>query len=254
MSDLLKQLNLLYVEDDEEVRTLLERALARKVKKLYVGVDGEEGLALYKEHKPDLILTDIRMPKMDGITMSKKIKELTPNIPIIVLSAHSETNYLIEAIESGIGGYLLKPLDKEKLYTTLEEHAKIAFYEKEKSDHERLLQEVINLQPSIIFSNDETKKALFTNKLFIDYFTLENTSQHSEGMDVYEHLKKFNNVIMEDNDKDVFWLDYIFTHPNKCFKISVNSESGQNNFYVNTKVVNSAHNDKVVIVISLVEL
>jgi len=254
MSDLLKQLNLLYVEDDEEVRTLLERALARKVKKLYVGVDGEEGLSLYKEHKPDLILTDIRMPKMDGISMSKKIKELSPDIPIVVLSAHSETNYLIEAIESGIGGYLLKPLDKEKLYNTLEEHAKIVFYGKEKSEHERLLQEVINLQPSVIFSNDETKKALFTNKLFVDYFTLENSSQHHADMDVYEHLKKFNNVTIEDNDKDTFWLDYIFSNPNKCFKVMVNSEGKKNNFYVNTKLVNRAHNDKVVIVISLVEL
>ena len=71
-NEILKKYRLLYVEDNPEISEEIVFFLEPLVKELYVAYDGEEGLALYKEHKPDLIVTDIQMPIMNGIDMIKK--------------------------------------------------------------------------------------------------------------------------------------------------------------------------------------
>ena len=86
-----KDIQLLYVEDDDNIRKVYERYLKRKVKNLLVAVDGQEGLDMYLKYKPDVILTDIKMPIMNGLEMSKKIRDLDNTIPIIVTTAHTET-------------------------------------------------------------------------------------------------------------------------------------------------------------------
>lgn len=151
MSELLKKISLLYVEDDESIRPTLARVLERKVNKLYVASDGQEGYDMFLDFNPDIILTDIKMPRLTGIEMARKIKEHNKNIPIIVTSAHSEAGFFLEAIELGIDAYLLKPIDRSKLLSTLETNAKITLYEREKEQQQKLLQAVIDLQPSIIF-------------------------------------------------------------------------------------------------------
>ena len=255
MSSLLSTLNVLYVEDDADIRSILQRALERRVKNLYVGIDGLDGFELFEKHRPDIILTDIKMPKMNGINMAKRIKEIDKEVPIIVLSAHSETNYFLEAIENGISGYLLKPLDKQKLYDILEENAKIVLFGREKKQHELLLQEVIELQPSIIFSADNQKSALFLNKLFVDNFTVEDFDMEDYDKDsIYSQVKEFNNTTLVDGDKDMFWLDYIFENPNTSFRVSVQKKDSESLFYVRTKLVHPESIGKVVIVITLVEL
>ncbi|NQY94967.1 MAG: response regulator, partial [Campylobacteraceae bacterium] len=123
MSNFLQEVTLLYVEDSLAIREILSARLRKKVKHLIVAEDGEEGLAKYIEHKPDMILTDVTMPKMDGIEMTRKIKEIDTYIPIIILSAHNDSTYLLEAIELGVSGYLLKPVDREKMATQLETYA-----------------------------------------------------------------------------------------------------------------------------------
>lgn len=254
MDKLLKQINLLYVEDDENIRDLLQKALNRKVKNLYIACDGEEGLVQYHKYKPDIILTDIRMPKMDGITMSRKIRELDPSVPIIVLSAHSESNYFLDAIDINVSGFLIKPLDREKLLNSLIENAKIVLYEKEKKEQNQLLQEVINLQPSIVFSVDDKKDTLFMNKVFVEYFTNTSGISTPTNSEVYTHLKENNSVTIIDENKDVFWIDYIFLNPNKNFKIFVEKDNKVLEFNVKTRLVKYRKDEKVVIVINLFEL
>jgi len=129
--DFLRKSNLLYVEDDENIRAILERRLKHKVLNLYVAKDGAEGLEMFKQYKPDVVLTDVTMPKMTGIEMSREIKAIDKKIPIVIISAHNDSSFLLEAIELGINGYLLKPIDKVKLFDTLEEKIRPIFLEKE---------------------------------------------------------------------------------------------------------------------------
>jgi len=114
-----KNYTILYIEDDEGVRTINSRFLTRMFHKLYEAKDGEEGFSLYQKHNPDIILTDIQMPKMDGITLSKKIRERDNTTKIIISTAFSDKKYLMEAVELKLEKYIIKPLTSRNLIPTI---------------------------------------------------------------------------------------------------------------------------------------
>ncbi len=115
MEDKLFDIKVLYVEDDPAARELTSMLLRRRVRELVVAENGREGLDAYLHEKPDLVITDIRMPEMDGLDMSREIKARNPNAKIVVTTAHNDTTYLISSIETGIDYYVLKPIELEKL-------------------------------------------------------------------------------------------------------------------------------------------
>ena len=114
---ILKNITILYAEDEKSLREITLNILKGFTKKQYVAENGLEGLELFKEHEEeiDLIITDVNMPHMNGLEMIKAIKEINPNIPIIVATAFSNTEYLLEAIDIGVDKYILKPIDMKKL-------------------------------------------------------------------------------------------------------------------------------------------
>ncbi|WP_419763673.1 MAG: response regulator transcription factor [Arcobacter sp.] len=114
-----KKYTILYIEDDEGVRTINSRFLNRMFNELYEAKDGEEGYELYTKYHPDIILTDIKMPKIDGISLAKKIREKDKNTKIIISTAFSEKNYLMDAIELNLEKYIIKPLTSRNLLPAL---------------------------------------------------------------------------------------------------------------------------------------
>ena len=105
------QLRLLYVEDNEDARNSTKGLLSDFFSDITVCVNGEDGLEKFKnDGKFDIVITDINMPKMDGLEMSKKIKEIDNNVEIIVVSAHNEKSFIDEGSDV-VDGYLFKPLD-----------------------------------------------------------------------------------------------------------------------------------------------
>jgi YesN/AraC family two-component response regulator len=123
--ELLKQFSVMHVEDDTSVRESLMRFLKRRFDTIYSAKDGSQGLELYMEHKPDIIITDIQMPVMDGIEMSRLIKEKDKDALIIVTTAFNEKPYLEKADELGITSYLKKPVIKDDLMSALRVCAEI---------------------------------------------------------------------------------------------------------------------------------
>lgn len=117
------QISLLFVEDNEPLRVLFERRLSKIVQRFLSAQNGLGGIEQYHKHKPDLIITDISMPKMSGLEMVKKIKMYDPDIPVIVMSAYSIKEYFLEAINLGVNGYLVKPVDPKRLFVLIEELA-----------------------------------------------------------------------------------------------------------------------------------
>ncbi|MGB5920396.1 response regulator [Arcobacter sp.] len=114
-----KKYTILYIEDDEGVRTINSRFLNRMFKELYEAKNGEEGYELYKKYHPDIILTDIKMPKLDGISLAKKIRQKDKTTKIIISTAFSEKNYLMDAIELNLEKYIIKPLTSRNLLPAL---------------------------------------------------------------------------------------------------------------------------------------
>ncbi|MCK9419055.1 MAG: response regulator [Nitrospirae bacterium] len=110
----------LYVEDEALTRAAVSAPLGRRVQTLLQAENGKEGLELFRLHRPGIVITDIRMPVMDGLTMAREIKALDEKTQILVTTAHNDTNYFLNAIDIGIDRYVLKPIDHEKLFSGLE--------------------------------------------------------------------------------------------------------------------------------------
>jgi diguanylate cyclase (GGDEF)-like protein/PAS domain S-box-containing protein len=110
----------LYAEDDAMTREQLASYLQRRVAELYVAADGAEALGLFRTHRPDIVVTDIRMTRLDGLELSREVKACDPAVPIVVTTAHSDGGFLLQAIELGVERYVLKPIDTAKLVAALE--------------------------------------------------------------------------------------------------------------------------------------
>jgi len=115
----LNSLTVLFVEDEKELRNALEGAIGDEFEKFIVARDGDDGLKKFKKYKPDIVITDILMPIRDGLEMAKDIKHISRETPIIVLSAFSEKERLLKAIDVGIDKYLIKPIDPDELMLTV---------------------------------------------------------------------------------------------------------------------------------------
>jgi len=114
---ILKNITILYAEDEKDLREVTHQILKGFTKKQYVAQNGQEGLELFKKYEKeiDLIITDVNMPILNGLDMVKEIKKINMNIPIIVATAFSNKEYLLEAIDIGVDKYVLKPIDISKL-------------------------------------------------------------------------------------------------------------------------------------------
>jgi len=123
--ELLKQFSVMHVEDDTSVRESLMRFLKRRFETIYSAKDGAEGLETYMKHRPDIVITDIQMPVMDGVEMSRRIKEEHPEALIIVTTAFNEKPYIDKTEEIGITEYLKKPVVKDDLMNALRNCAEI---------------------------------------------------------------------------------------------------------------------------------
>lgn len=102
-------LSLLYVEDDEEISANTSEMLKPFFRSVTLASDGAQGLAAYESGEYDIVLTDIRMPVMDGHVMSQKIRQMNPNQAIIIMSAFEEIDLFKEFIEIGISKFIPKP-------------------------------------------------------------------------------------------------------------------------------------------------
>ena len=114
------KLKLLYVEDEQTIRDEMLEILGLDFEYIYAAKNGKEGLQMYHDVKPDLIITDIQMPVMDGIKMSEEILATDPNAKIIMTTAFNEEGYLNKARNIGITNYINKPVNLNELFKSIE--------------------------------------------------------------------------------------------------------------------------------------
>lgn len=134
-------ISVLFVDDNETIRTLYRRILEKHVNHLYIAENGSHGLELYLKHKPDLVITDMVMPVMNGLEMVKEIKKIAPEAKFVVMSAYSEKDSFVESIHLGVDGYLMKPVEAKKLLSLIDEFAGITLMKWELERKEKKRQE-----------------------------------------------------------------------------------------------------------------
>ena len=153
LKEISKNLTALYVEDEQDLRQSVHEYLKKLFKKVDSAVDGVDGLEKYKKEQYDIVITDIEMPNINGLEMSKLIKEIDPSQEIIIMSAYTNISYFTDAIQIGISGYIIKPMDymqmNDILYKTvlnIQEHQKVIEYEKylEKRVSQEIDKNIIN--------------------------------------------------------------------------------------------------------------
>jgi putative nucleotidyltransferase with HDIG domain len=130
-AEFLRTLSVLYVEDDTLVRGQLAHFLERRVKLLVVAENGREGLEAFRAGHYDIVVTDIKMPEMDGLQMAEHIKAASRDVPIIVITAYSDRDYLVRAIELGVNRYVTKPIDPDALIEAIYRSVEVRFKQQE---------------------------------------------------------------------------------------------------------------------------
>ncbi len=131
-------LKVLYVEDHEETRNAMMMILEDTFGEVDVAVNGQDGLEKFQSQEGfSLILSDINMPKLNGIDMLKAIREIDTKIPILILSAHSDPFYFMETIHLGIEGYLLKPIEIDQFDYMIDKTVSKLLLESEREHYEK---------------------------------------------------------------------------------------------------------------------
>jgi DNA-binding response OmpR family regulator len=167
-----KNLTLLVAEDHDELRINTENILQNFFQSVDAVSNGEEALALYSEKKYDIILTDIRMPKIDGINLVEAIYEQNPQQRIIVLSAHDESKYLIPLLNLGVEHYIKKPLDYQELIQVFYHVAKkINSAENPMQTHKKIMLDsnsYYDIEKKILSINEEVNYLTKYEIIFLD--------------------------------------------------------------------------------------
>ena len=119
LSLLLKNVTILYVEDELNVQKLNGETLSYFTDNLLLASDGEDALEQYYKYKPHMIITDINMPKINGIEFVEQIRKIDKKTPIVFSTGYSQECYLLPAANLNIQGYIVKPLNYNKLKSIL---------------------------------------------------------------------------------------------------------------------------------------
>ena len=116
---LLKNKSVLFVEDDQIMKMQITKVLEMLFQKVFCAEDGESAYLLYKEKSPDIIISDIKMPKMDGLQLIEKIRQIDYKIPVILLTSFTEKKILLGVANLSIDGYIIKPVELTTLIVTI---------------------------------------------------------------------------------------------------------------------------------------
>lgn len=218
---------ILYVEDDQEILTQTAMFLKKVFAHVDEALDGEEGFSLWERKRHDIVITDIRMPKMDGIEMLRQMKSVKSDQTVLVTSAHDDTEYLLQCIDIGVGKFILKPFDANKLLDALAQMVVAVYNEKRNAQLEKkieadatLYKELLDTieHPTVLFEGSQIIKA---NRSFRELF----------GADEQPTFRRLAEWIVEwrgkEND-DI--IAYLKEHPNAKATLKTPSGAPQRHF------------------------
>jgi len=258
--EIVENITVLYVEDEKDVREFTAKLLGSLVKKVYSAEDGLDGLKQFKENinDIDLIVSDINMPKMDGLKMCSLIKDINKNIPIVITSAHNDPHFLNKAIQIGISTYAMKPIDLYQLVESMikaiepiylkNQLAQLKISLESRVDTEiQKIKSILDAQDNIIIlSNKETINIV--NKRFLEFFKVDSIEEfinsYNSIFDLF--IKEYGFIskdILSKNDsyyefiKNLAEVDSVIKIKNsqnedRIFTINIDNYDESNDFYV----------------------
>jgi diguanylate cyclase (GGDEF)-like protein len=152
-------LSILFAETDAEILSHVSHVLTPFCREFHTVQNGRAAYDLFRKKIPDMVLTDISLPGMSGLELTRKIKKISPSVPVIVISAKNESQYLMQAIDLNVDGYLTKPLNLTKLFFVLQKQAG-NLNARRISDHESRLLAGVNMAIQYLLSADANQDAV----------------------------------------------------------------------------------------------
>lgn len=214
-------LNLLYVEDDEEIIEDIDFFLKRHFNEIIIAQDGEEAFRYFKEKNPDIIILDINIPKLNGLKLASKIRETNKKIPIIFLTAFSDKENLLQAINLHACSYLIKPFKIDELINTINK-CKRDFFQENLNPHLKILSEnfIWNKQKKEL-SFDNQRISLTKNEIALIDLFVENDFKFFTPEEINEFIFLNNDI------KDNSIIQLI-----SRLKRKITNLTGNNNFFI----------------------
>ncbi len=201
-----KQLKILYVEDNKDAREAILSLLHNFFDSIVVASDGQEGLEKFKNDNFDLVISDIRMPKIDGIEMAKQIHKIDEFIPVIIATAHKDSDLLLKCIEVGVSAYLLKPINFKQLENVLKQTCAKLYYQRKTQEYEKSLEKLVEMRTKelesaniklLSMANEDPLTHLYNRRYFYDIsdllFKISSREKHNLSALMID-IDKFKNV------------------------------------------------------------
>jgi PAS domain S-box-containing protein len=197
-------LSILLVEDDGPSRFYIQTILKSICGKILTAENGLKGLNLYKEHLPDIVISDIGMPIMNGLEMSEKIKEINPKAQIVLTTAFDNRESFIRAIDVGISQYILKPINKSSINRAIERIDNVLQLEKEITRQYNYIQKLsgaVEHSPSMVIIINNEKIIEYINPKFIEVTGY--SEEDMVGKDIAELICNASNEDEKEAEKKI---------------------------------------------------
>ncbi|WP_052567447.1 response regulator [Candidatus Magnetobacterium casense] len=220
--DILKDTVLLYVEDDKEINRQLSFFLRKRVKMLFSAFDGQEGLDIFKVQAPDVVVTDIRMPRMDGIQMAIHIKEISPDAKIIITTAFNDEEHFIQAIDAQIDSFIKKPVDPRKLVETIAKLANVSLQQREIHEKNKLINFTLNSLPNFILTMRDGKIEL-ANSTFLSFLHCSSLKEFHNKYKSLEDIISLDTKHCNTSEGCIKLINYLQKHSEEDVIVSVNT-------------------------------
>jgi len=200
------KISILYVENEKSTRETLIQFLKHYCKDLYIAQDGKEGLKLYEDHRPDIVISAINLPKIDGLNMIKAIKSIDVAQLVILVSSYNDSELLYQAINLGVDGYILKPIDmdmaKEKLNDLTQRiyNRKDAKKLKENENKLKLFSQAVDQMNEMVHITDMDGNIIYVNPAAIRQSQYKKNELIGQSNKVFQsgvHSKEFYKNLWE---------------------------------------------------------
>lgn len=194
-TEILRKMTLLYVEDDADITDAVKFSFSNSFDRIFMLPSAEEALERLDEIKPDIIITDIGLPYMNGLEFTKKLKEINEDIPVIVISGHREEEYFINCIESGVDYFMSKPINLKLLKQKLHKIAEKTVRERSLENNRKLMSKVLDGSRELYIAGDENSISYMNSTLlellgFSDVDEANDKMMHENCVHIVENSSK----------------------------------------------------------------
>lgn len=239
LKNLARDIKLLYVEDHEGLRQKATGFFKQFFTNVTTAQDGLEGLDLFHKFRHSIVVTGLKMPKMNGLQMARKIHELSPTTKVILTSAYDDSKNLHEAINAGVFRFIKKPLSPDTLTKALLD----ALHEIKLSNEQKLfdyyIQTIFNFQHNLLILYRKDKPVI-VNDTFLDFFQVDDLANFKDKYGaIGNYFLKHKNFLYNTEARD--WYEEAINNLNKLYHVKMMGQDNEfHHFVFRMKKIDSA--------------